>query len=202
MNNLNIENLFSTPVAFFKYDKSFTKKQEDFLLKQERLPNEGNTTSKDRKILHNSKLKDLSSFIQVSVDQYFDEVYKPKYDVSLYITQSWLNYSEPGQYHHKHTHPNSLVSGVFYVNAKPEFDKIYFSNEPYQQLKVESREFNRWNSSTWWFPIETSLLVLFPSSLPHFVETVSSDETRISIAFNTFLKGYLGNDDRLTGLHL
>jgi hypothetical protein len=34
------------------------------------------------------------------------------------------------------------------------------------------------------------------------VETKVGDDTRISIAFNTFLKGYIGSDESLTGLHL
>jgi hypothetical protein len=34
------------------------------------------------------------------------------------------------------------------------------------------------------------------------VQTKEDDDTRISIAFNTFLKGYIGSDESLTGLHL
>jgi len=43
---------------------------------------------------------------------------------------------------------------------------------------------------------------LFPSGLTHMVETKEDDNTRISIAFNTFLKGYIGSDESLTGLNL
>lgn len=199
---MNINNLFPTPVGFFKYEEEFTKKEEDFFVNQEKKPNTGNTTSADRKILHNSKVKNIASFVQTSVDQYFDEVFRPKMDVKPYITQSWMNYTEPGQFHHKHAHPNSFISGVFYVNADPKEDKIYFFREEYQRLKVEARDFNSWNSESWWFGIERGLLVVFPSNLTHMVETVSAKETRISLAFNTFLKGYLGNDETLTGLHL
>jgi hypothetical protein len=44
--------------------------------------------------------------------------------VTPYITQSWLNYTETNQYHHKHEHPNSLVSGVFYVNDMKNLIKL------------------------------------------------------------------------------
>jgi len=44
--------------------------------------------------------------------------------------------------------------------------------------------------------------MIFPSSLTHMVETTKSDQTRISISFNTFPKGYVGEDLDLTGLHL
>lgn len=202
MSDLNIHNLFPTPVAFFKYNKELTTKQLDFFLNQEKRTNMGNTNSANQKILNNPKVKDIASFIQVSVDQYFEEVWKPKHDTSLRITQSWLNYTDPGQFHHKHAHPNSFVSGVFYVDADPTHDKIYFFNEGYQTLSVEHREYNIWNSKSWWFPVEKGLLVLFPSSFTHMVETVTAETTRISLALNTFPKGYMGNDDNLTGLHL
>lgn len=202
---MNVHNLFPTPVFFFKYTKDFNKKELDFILNQEHRPNMGNTTSIDNYILKNAKMKNIASFIQTSVDKYFDEVYKPKNNVKLEISQSWLNYSKPGQWHHKHAHPNSFISGVFYIKANVAKDKIYFYKDQYQQLKVPPRDWNTWNSESWWFSVDEYDLVLFPSSLTHMVETVEEDEKReerISLSFNTFLKGYVGNDDELTGLHL
>jgi hypothetical protein len=43
--------------------------------------------------------------------------------------------------------------------------------------------------------------MLFPSSLTHMVETVQGDE-RVSLAFNTFPVGYVGEEESLTALHL
>ena len=37
--------------------------------------------------------------------------------IHLKITQSWINFTKKGEYHHPHAHPNSLISGVFYVEA-------------------------------------------------------------------------------------
>jgi len=34
------------------------------------------------------------------------------------------------------------------------------------------------------------------------VEQTTSNDTRVSIAINTFLKGYIGDEHSLTGLHL
>ena len=48
----------------------------------------------------------------------------------------------------------------------------------------------------------TGDLIIFPSHLTHMVQTKQGDGTRISISFNTFLKGYIGSDESLTGLHL
>jgi hypothetical protein len=34
------------------------------------------------------------------------------------------------------------------------------------------------------------------------VTAVEAEKTRISLSFNTFLKGYIGDEDELTGLRL
>lgn len=195
-------NLFPTPVAFFEYKKGITKKQKKFILELDKKPNEGNTTSANRKLFEEPELKSITDFVTKCVDQYFTEVYKPMFDVKLGFTQSWANYSETGEWHHKHRHPNSLLSGCFYVNAC-ESDKItFFNDSEYKQVDIPTDDFNLYNSPSWWLPVKTNDVVIFPSSLTHLVPPVTSDETRVSIAFNTFPKGYIGNDDSLTGLHL
>lgn len=199
---MNISSLFPTPVGQFKFFRELTEEELCFINNQEKKPNEGNTTSSNRKIIENDSMKELKVFIQSSIDKFFDEIKKPKFDVKLNITQSWLNYTEPGQFHHKHAHPNSVISAVFYVNADPKVDKIYFYNEGYKQITFCPREWNVFNSYSWWLPVGTGDLIVFPSNFSHSVAIKDGDNTRISIALNTFPKGYIGNDDDLTGLHL
>ena len=43
---------------------------------------------------------------------------------------------------------------------------------------------------------------MFPSSTTHQVETKQGDNTRISLAFNTFYKGSVGSNKNLTELIL
>ena len=162
----------------------------------------GNTTSTNNSILKAKELTKLRDFIETKVSEYFTEVYRPKHKVNLKITQSWTNYTEQGQYHHKHAHPNSFVSGVFYIQSSREHDKIYFYNDAYRQIKFPPEEWNVWNSESWWFDVGTNDLMLFPSSLTHSVETVNHEETRISLAFNTFPVGQVGDEMDLTGLQL
>lgn len=199
---MNINHLFPTPVAFFDLGRTLTEEELAFVEKQERRPNMGNTTSTDNTILKQEALKSLNDFIEASVQQYFKEIHAPKHKVDLRITQSWLNYTKPGEYHHKHEHPNSFISGVFYINADPEKDKIYFFRSGYQTIKLPPADWNLFNSDSWWFGVETGKLVLFPSSLTHMVETKQGDNTRISLAFNTFPAGTIGETLDLTGLTL
>jgi uncharacterized protein (TIGR02466 family) len=199
---MNLHSLFPTPVAFFKLGRDLTESELEFIKGQEHYANEGNTTSKDRKILKNKELTELREFVEDSLVEYFKAIHVPKSDVSLYLTQSWANYTEQGQHHHKHSHPNSIVSGVFYPQADHAVDKIFFYKETYDRIKIHPSEFNPFNSDSWWFEVGAGDLILFPSNLTHMVETKRDDNTRISIAFNTFVKGYLGSDESLTGLHL
>jgi hypothetical protein len=48
---VNINNLFPTPVAFFKFGRDLTETELEFIKGQEHYANEGNTTSANRKIL-------------------------------------------------------------------------------------------------------------------------------------------------------
>lgn len=197
-----IHNLFPTPVGIYKLDRDLTEKEIAFIKGQETRPNMGNTTSTDNTILRNKPLIKLRDFIETSVADYFKTIHNPKHQVSLRVTQSWINYTEPGQFHHKHAHPNSFISGVFYPQANKETDKIYFYRDGFQMIKLPPSEWNVWNSESWWFEVGTGDLVLFPSHLQHMVETVQGEQTRISLSFNTFPVGLVGEEVDLTGLRV
>ena len=199
---MNTHNLFPTAVTYFDFGSKLTDLELKFITEQETRNNDGNTTSLNNNLFESAELAEVARFCEESLQQYFKEVYAPKHDVIPYITQSWANYTKKGQWHHKHEHPNSFISGVFYVQAQKDIDKIYFYKNGYQQIKLPTDNYNLYNSDSWWLGVETGQLILFPSHLTHMVQTVQTDETRISISFNTFLKGYIGNDMELTGLHL
>ena len=194
-----IENLFPTPVAFFKFEKQIDK---TFLIDLPQRTNEHNTSSVDRYILKHSNFLELRHYIEKCAYEYFIATYNPKNDVHLKITQSWLNWTKPEQYHHKHAHPNSFISGCYYVNANKETDKIYFYQNEYRQIKFPPIEWNTYNSESWWFPVGSGDLVFFPSHLTHMVQPVCGEETRISLAFNMFPIGHIGDEDELTALYL
>ena len=195
-----IHNIFPTPVAKFTLGRDFTSEELAFVNTQPQHKNEGNTTSDNSYVLRDAAMNDLKSFIDASVNEYLKTIYAPKYDVSLRVTQSWLNYTQPGQWHHRHVHPNSFVSGVLYIKAVSERDKIYFYKEGYQQIKIPSNDFNLHNSESWWFDVGAGDLIIFPSSLPHMVARV--EEERVSLSFNTFPTGHIGEESVLSGLHL
>ena len=199
-----ITGIFPTPIYISKLDRELTNKELSFIdkTKLDVHNNTGNTTSNDNYILNNKEFKDIKKELDLKIEDYFQKVISTTDAIKPYITQSWLNYTETNQYHHKHSHPNSLVSGVFYINCHEEHDKIKFFNDKYSSIKPEVKDWNIWNSETWWFPVKTGNIILFPSSLIHMVETKKGDNTRISLAFNVFIKGTVGNNKKLTELIL
>ena len=194
--------LFPTPVSFFELGRELSAKENKFLLNLEQKPNDGNTSSKERYLLDDPKLASLREFIDVSVSTYFKEIHSPKNKVDLRITQAWVNYTKPGQQHHKHRHANSFISGVFYIKANKETDRIHFFKGGYQQIKLPVDQWNLYNSESWWLPVGTGELILFPSSLTHMVEKVKGEDLRVSLSFNTFPIGHVGDDATLTELYL
>ena len=193
--------IFPTAIAKFELGREYTSEEMAFVNSQPTHKNVGNTTSDDRYVLQRETFAKLREFTEACVAEYLKAIYAPKHDVSLRLTQSWLNYTKPGESHHKHAHPNSFVSGVLYIKADATKDKIYFYKDGYQQIKLPTDQWNLHNSESWWFEVGTGDLMLFPSSLTHMVETVQGDE-RVSLAFNTFPAGYVGDENSLTALHL
>ena len=198
---MNMHHLFPVPIGMFDLGRTLTEDELSFVRGQETRPNMGNTTSTNHTVLRDSVMTTLRGWIEDCVAEYFKATTNPKHNVHLRVTQSWFNYSQPGQHHHKHAHPNSFISGVFYLNTNPD-DRIYFYRSGWQQIKFPTDNYNLYNSDSWWFEAITGRLILFPSSLEHMVPTVKGDDVRISLSFNTFPVGVVGDEMELTGLKL
>jgi len=205
MSEAVINGIFPTPIYMSKLNRKLTPLELKFVDKNKKdiYKNDGNVTSNNNYILNEKPFLNIKKELDLIVKDYFEKVISSTDAVTPYITQSWLNYTETNQYHHKHKHPNSLVSGVFYINCHEELDKIkFFRDDDYKMIKPETKDWNLWNSETWWFPVKTGDIIMFPSSLTHMVETKEGNNTRISLAFNVFIKGTIGSNKNLTELVL
>ena len=202
-----INNLFPIPIYKTELERNLTNEEINFAVKEKKHcnKNEGNINTKDSYILNRPELRNLKIFLEEHCKNYLHTIICPSDKIELYITQSWLNYTETNQYHHKHEHPNSVVSGTFYFDADEDTDQIMFTSPRGYQLMsptVNKEKFNVWNSETWWLPVKTGELYMFPSSTTHQVVTKKGNNTRISLAFNTFYKGRIGSNRNLTELIL
>ena len=207
MKNSKIHNLFPIPIYMSNMEEDFSKKELDFVEDQKNYCMEnsgGNINTIDKYILNRKELKKIKKFLENRCQDYLNKIICPKNNVKLYITQSWLNYTEEKQRHHIHSHPNSVISGVLYIDSDKDNDKIKFTQQKYQQIHphTDENKFNLWNATSWWFPVETGQLIMFPSSTSHQVDAKKGSNTRISLAFNTFYKGIVGQDTISTELIL
>lgn len=144
--------------------------------------------SLNHSVLDLEYLSNLKKYILDQLKNYYQNVLFEK-NVIPFITQSWVNRTEKGQNTHPHRHPNSIVSGVFYVDANDSIE-FYDSNPSSFNINKTVKRIN----------VSTNDLILFPSTLLHYVPPHSESKTRFSIAFNSFATGTFGDDKKLTGL--
>ena len=201
-----VHSLFPESVYVSTLGRALTKTELKTInkYKKETYKNHGNTTSSDTYVLENKTLKNIKEDLQKRVIDYFDKVVCTSNSIIPHITQSWINYTETNQFHHRHFHSNSYVSGVFYIDAKKEVDQITFyrPGEAQKAIHLIVTQYNQFNSANWGCSIQTGDVVLFPSSLHHGVQKKKGNNIRISLSFNVFFKGTIGDNKLLTELVL
>jgi len=193
--------VFPTPVQIYKHENSIEKELK-YIEGVEWLPQvqNGNFKTKDSYLTKHESLKSITSFFKECIDDYCNTIINS--EQRLVITQLWGNRNPKGSKHHEHVHPNSIISGVFYLRQDPKLPPIQFSQSNQHGMKLDPRKYNVYNSETFLLPCTAGELILFPSNLKHSVPINMVDEERISLSFNTFSIDVLGNKESLTHLDL
>jgi len=115
-----------------------------------------------------------------------------KDEFNFRINNLWININSKLSFNRPHIHPESAMSGVYYVAVPKNSGNIVFNHpSKTQQYHIHPdavKETNGINSSTWHLTPDAGLLILFPSWLEHYVEPNNSDDERISIAFNAYIE--------------
>lgn len=104
----------------------------------------------------------------------------------------WANVSRSGDYNLPHTHPDSMWSGVYYVDpgTSPEGDptsgliEFLDPRTGADSISVPGDPFGDKFS----IRPEAGLLLMFPSWLCHYVHVYKGEDVRISISFNVLLE--------------
>ena len=139
--------------------------------------NFGNRTSKNTYVLEEKNFSSLKKFVISGLKKYYKDVLK--------VTNN---------------HANSYVSGVLYLNVVEDIDQIVFHKSEYLNFSFNTKETSQYNSNIWKINIQNGDLVLFPSHLQHDVPFRKHNSTRISLAFNSYFKGVVGEDYKLNKL--
>ena len=193
--------VFPTPVQIYKYEDSIEKelKHIESLEWKSQLANH-NFRSKDSYLTKHEQLKEIVLFFKECVEDYCNTIINS--DQRLAITQLWANRNPKGSKHHEHVHPNSIISGVFYLRQDPKLPPIQFSKGKQDGMKLDPINYNNYNAETFLLPCTAGELILFPSNLRHSVPTNMGEEERISLSFNTFSIDALGSEENLTHLDI
>lgn len=200
-NKLELIPLFPHVVAKTNIGRRFTEEEYACVSgKYQSVSRGSNAQSIDTSVLENQELSGIKEFCMLSVNKYWKDVLSAVETVTPAMTQSWVNYTNKGEYHQGHVHPNSFISGVFYFSV--DEDSIEFDNPVMPQITVNVNESHPFNFNSYSLNVEDGDCVIFPSYLRHGVSITKKQHTRISIAFNIFPQGVLGIPENLTGLEV
>ncbi len=194
MSGDEILKVFPTIIQTSVLDSDFTEEEKNCIqeYKKESSLAICNNVTYDSFVLNNPKLSRIKNFVKDKINSYLRNIISPTSNNNqIYITESWISTSKPGHSHHEHHHSNSFLSGVMYLETIEE-NVIIFTN-PNSQLFHFQQNHNEYNYRQAYFKTKKGTLLLFPSHIKHRVPTNKSDKDRVSLAFNTFVKGEINN---------
>ncbi|WP_128892922.1 TIGR02466 family protein [Erythrobacter sp. HKB08] len=200
----DVKPLFAEPYFKTNIADAITPKQEKLIKALPMLDNQVNRISEELYLFERPEMASIKKAVQEALDTFAREVMG--ISQRLEVTQSWSLMNPPGVGMHGHTHSNSLVSGSLYYTdlPNPPGSMIFERHNGYRQLEiaVNGEKQNIYNAPRNAVVPTKGDLVLFSSSLQHYVETNTSQQNRHSIAFNTFVRGKIGSFRDVSELEL
>jgi uncharacterized protein (TIGR02466 family) len=187
--------LFVEPYFRANIAGAISTRQIEFIQNLKMVNNMENLISENLYIFEEPELKSIKDAVQEVLDIYARDVLCiPQ---KIYVTQSWslTNNSNVGM--HGHSHSNSILSGSLYYCdlPTPPAGMVFTRHVSYQQIDLspDAAKRNIYNSPINRIIPKQDDIILFSSRLTHMVEQNPSPQPRHAIAFNTFVKGKLGN---------
>ena len=198
-------NLFPTPLYVNTYPGDTTEivKYFDSAEMNETNPGYG-MISKNSYIIDSPVCAPLSNWIMGCFKEFATEVMRYDYK-ELQFAQSWLTYKMPGQFHKAHTHPNTLIAGVFYYDRQEDDAAICFSKEAksFNRSYFEPSLLADYNNHPYsqeeiYFSPKQNNLIIFPSYVTHGVPPNQTNRVRKALGVNALTKGTLGDRETIS----
>ena len=211
MANLEIASLFPTPLLRVDIPPELSTACNVFenteMLHEKESRMEYGIHSKNTYIMDEPECVDLKKFVLDLAKEFAQKTLLYDYDEWAF-SQTWVTWKEPGQQHVPHTHPNSVISAVFFYGYGEEgtpaiqFHK-HDSQGTNQSIMLKERPDKRpspfaWKTFTIGFKPGT--LLMFPSYFRHSVPPNQTKYTRKSVSMNIVPKGGIGDPNSLTEL--
>lgn len=187
----------------FQAESELVTQVHDFVKNLQYESNGNNLTSQEKFL----NIPLFNIWITQCVEKLRHNMY-PDLNGLLSFTSIWANKNSRMSSHHKHRHPNSIISGIYYVNDDYKGgETVFYMNDPW--YKIHNEGYVQLSSVplpnkelTYRINPKSGLLILFPSYIYHSVGPVIIGSDRYTISFNTFVEGNVGNHDRLFGLNI
>ena len=98
----------------------------------------------------------------------------------------WININPKYSYNHPHTHPGSVLSGVYYIKIPDQSGDLVFINPSDVAIEASRNISNGVCISDSMYRIrpQEDQILIFPPWTQHLVEQNLSDDDRISVSFN------------------
>jgi uncharacterized protein (TIGR02466 family) len=197
--------LFPTPLYVCNYEKNLGDILNYFDSIEMLETNAGyGMISKNSYILDNPICKELNIFIMDCFKDFATNVMRYRYN-ELQFAQSWLTYKKPGQIHKAHTHPNTLLAGVFYYDVQEGDAAICFSkevksfNRSYFEPSLEDDYQNHiFSQEEIYYVPKKNDFIIFPSWLTHGVPPNKTNRIRKALGVNALTKGTLGDRETIS----
>lgn len=148
-------------------------------------------------ILDKPQLKELKIKIKNTIDYFVHQILSVDDHINFEIQTSWVNQVDDVNSVPKHGHINSMISGVYYIEADREsapilFEKSYlYTNLFHKTVLPTFKEKNQFNTDVISMRPVPGDIFLFPSHLEHSVPD-GFGLNRFSLAFNCFARGDFG----------
>jgi uncharacterized protein (TIGR02466 family) len=197
-------NLFSTPIWKFKF--------QDHTLYKDKMMSYLNNPDVYKDNTRNSRLyftgpnldkleefSELKNFIHESLKQVMINL---GCEPSIQFTGMWSTKHEDSGYHHRHSHSNSFLTGVYYLSGtNANSGTIFYNNNRYNRVIMPARlkgvsEKKMLSSHS--NPFEEGTLVIFPAWLEHdtYINNINrTNSVRHIVSFNTMPLGMTNQDE-------
>ena len=193
--DFTVKPLFAEPYFVTNIMDAISEEQVAFIKGLKMQLNQMNHISEELYIFNLPELASIKQAVHEALDTFASEVMGG--DHKLEVTQSWSLMNPPGVGMHAHTHSNSLVSGSLYYAPMPDppGNMVFERTNGYNQIElgVSEGKQNVYNTPRNAVVPKQGDVVLFRSSILHFVEVNNSQSDRHSIAFNSFVRGTIGS---------
>ena len=185
-----IDELFSTPIGFYNFDYDLLSIEKWCYSEMHKsdgreCSNSGGWQSNDYtgEDLELTPLKQLYDGIRYSSAE-FGRILGVRDRPEL--VNLWININPKGSYNKFHIHPDSRISGVFWIKSTNTGNSgpLVFMRENSYALETIAPIETKYSINRQAYNPLTNNMLLFPSYLPHQVLPNKSDEDRISISFN------------------